>query len=1350
MSPNKYKRLLFCLLTLAPFLGLKAQLAVSFSNLTVENGLSQNSVISIAQDSMGFIWLGTRQGLNRYDGYRFKIYKNEAKNPLSISAGEITSLLTDHKGILWVATSMGLNRYDQQADHFQHISGLSSNNIESLYQDYDKNIWVGTLNGLNLLVDGQKNRFKSFYFTKNPKDPINSIYSIFKDKQGNIWIGTGNGLICMNAEKGNFKYRKVSFSNSLPSSYITALASDLKGNLWIGTANGLCMLDHATGSLKVFQHDNKNSNSLIHNDVREIKTDEKGLLWVGTQDGLSILDPEKGTFFNYQHDPEISSTISHNSIHNIFQDRNRNMWIGTYFGGVNLVYPVSTKFKVYQNSRLFQSISGNVLSTVVEDRKHNLWIGTEGGGLNYYNRSSNTFKNYKTNPSDSLSISSNLVKIIRKENQQSDKIIIGTHRGGINLFDPATGIFQHIKNVKDHNGLVGSAEIVALEVDQQGTIWIGSANGLSTLIKKNGVYPLKTSKSYLDTYMHSKSITCIFEDGRDALWIGTSSGLYRYVKNSRMLSFFKKDEGNPNTLQSDYINCITENTAGEVLIGTYFGGMSIYAPKTNRFKTYKEQNGLIGNNVLGIVEDGSKNLWISTANGLSELNPATGRFRNYTKSDGLAGNEFNARSFFRDSRGEIFMGGITGLTSFYPKEIQLNHYASPLVFTGLKLFNQPIEVSGTDGLLNQQIMNTKALVFSHEQNHFTLEFALLNYIKPDKNKYQYKLEGYDKQWISGNLPSATYTNLPAGSYTFILKAVNNDGIPAAESSRIEIKIKPAPWASWWAYLLYFILFASILFLTIRYFFVRALLKRTEDLQQMKLRFFTNVSHEIRTPLTLILGPLEALLKNTQNLPEVNKQVIPIKANTDRLLQLVTELLDFRKTETGNLKLHLTKQDIVHFTSEIFNAFKQLAESRNIQYSFDYPSDPLEIWFDRVQMEKVFFNLLSNAFKFTRDNGTVILAIESHAQDLHILIKDNGIGIPEEARDKLFSDFFQVEASGSNHIGSGIGLALSKSIVLAHKGEILIESVPQQEKKDGATCFTVILRKGDSWVDQVGHQISTIPEVSNSIYAAPLPVPDSNLQNQVKKHIKETVLLVEDNPEIRAMLRNFIGANYQLLEAENGQAGWEIAVEQLPDLVICDVMMPVMNGLDLCRNLKTDERTAHIPIILLTARASVVQQVDGLETGADSYVTKPFSVELLQLNVRNLLQSRRNMRRKFSQQINLQPQDVTVNIVDHNFIVKTIQCIEQRITDQSFGVQELAREIGMSQPILYKKIRAITDLSVNDFIKSIRLKKAALFLEEKVHNVSEIAYLVGFNDPKYFSREFKKQYGYTPKAYLGNK
>ncbi|SER82369.1 hybrid sensor histidine kinase/response regulator transcription factor [Pedobacter rhizosphaerae] len=1348
MRCDKLTKLFLCLLISLALSPARAQL--SFTNLTVENGLSQNSVVAIAQDSTGLMWFGTRQGLNRYDGYRFKIYKSDLKKPQYILGNEITALVTAADGKLWVGTTAGLSLYDEKTDQFLSVPHLSSTNVEVIYQDHTKDIWVGTLNGLNLLTDKTNNQFQLFRFSQKANDPVNSIYAILKDKRSNVWVGTGNGLFVINRKNGAYQYKKVNLPATMPSSYITALNEDRHGHIWIGTANGLCKYDPITTNLKIFQHDNKNPGSLIHNDIRELMNDGKGQLWIGTQDGLSVLNLDWETFSNYQHDPEIGNTISHNSIHHIFKDRNRNIWIGTYFGGVNMVYPVATKFKVYRNSRFVPSISGNVLSSIIEDAQHNLWIGTEGGGLNYYNRKNNSFKAYKTNSNDSSTISSNLIKIMVKEGLNSDKLIIGTHRGGLNIFDPATGKFQRIKNVKDSTGAVGSAEILALEVDRRGTIWIGSLNGLSILQKKNGYYPNHTTKSILNRYILKKNIQKIFEDSRGDLWIATSAGLYRYNPNNKRLTQFRKNEANKTKLQSDYINCIVENRSGELLIGTYFGGLSIYNPKTNRFKTYQEGDGLINNNVLGIVEDKSQNLWISTANGLSELNPASGRFRNYTKSDGLAGNEFNARSYFIDSRGEIFLGGINGLTAFYPKDIELNPYHSPLVFTDLKLFNQTVEVNGDDDLLTSTVNHAQKLVFQHDQNHFTIEFALLNFVKPDKNKYAYLLSGYDRDWNYSSTPSATYTNIPAGKYKFLVKGINNDGIPGKTIAAAEIRIRPALWASWWAYTLYILLFSGILFLFVRYLFVKALLRRNEDVQQMKLRFFTNVSHEIRTPLTLILGPLENLLKSSKNLPEINQQVIPIKQNADRLMRLVTELMDFRKLETGNLKLHPVKQDMVYFLQEIFQSFSQLAESRNITYSFKFETQPVEIWFDKIQMEKVFFNLLSNAFKFTKNEGTITILLREEMSEIHIEVRDNGIGIPENEKDKLFSEFFQVNSPGIVHIGSGIGLALSKSIVVAHGGELLMKSRPESEQEAGDTSFTVSLKRGEHELVKVDPNDPIADE--NELYATTLATPSHEYQTTPRSNpiAKETVLLVEDNQEIRQLLRNTLSIHYQVLESENGQIGWEVATAQLPDLIICDVMMPIMNGLDLCKQLKTDERTAHIPVILLTARATHPQQVDGLETGADSYITKPFSLELLLLNVKNLLQSRAIMRKKFSEQVNLQPQDITINTVDHKFMIKTVQCIEERITDQDFGVLELAKDVGMSQPVLYKKIRAITDLSVNDFIKSIRLKKAAMLLEGRIHNVSEVAYLVGFNDPKYFSREFKKQYGYTPKVYLANK
>lgn len=1331
-----------------------AQRPASFSNFTIENGLSQNSVISITQDKSDFLWFGTRQGLNRYDGHQFKIYRNNLADNGSLSNNEVSSLLTDSEGTVWVGTTNGLNRYDAKKDAFVHINthtrnGLSSNSIEYIYEDRNKNIWIGTLNGLNLLTDKDKNHFRAFRF-KGIKTL--DIYTIFKDAQGNVWLGTGAGLLCMELKNGRHQYQRFKHEpgnpKSISSNYVTSINADNQQNLWVGTNNGLCLYNYSTRSFSVYEHDHKNTNSVAHNDIRTITKDKRGMLWIGTQEGLSILDPLSRTFSNYRHDPELKNSISHNSVHSIYQDVNKTMWIGTYYGGVNFSHPIATRFKTYKNSRLRSSISSNIVSSIVEDDRKNLWIGTEAGGLNYLDRKNNTYTVYKTNPKDPNSITSNLVKVIIKDNSGSGNLIIGTHYGGINIFNPNKNHFKRILNVRDTKNTIGTAEILALRQDSYGTVWIGSRNGLSILRKQNGTFPDRTTKSVLDKYFKKdkKGVQVLFEDREKNLWLGTAAGLYRYNFSTKALTLFTKNEADSNKLQSDNINCVTQTSKGFLCIGTYLGGISLYNPKTNRFKTYMEPDGLANNNVVGIVEDNSGKLWISTENGLSELDLNTEKFRNYTKSDGLAGNEFNTRSYFKDRNGEIFLGGFNGLSSFYPGEIETNNYKAPVVLTGLKLFNQPVEVGGPDQLLKEQILNTKVITFKHDQNHFTLGFALLNYIKSDKNKYAYKLEGYDRQWIDADNPSATYTNLPSGNYNFIVKGINNDGVPGINQASIKVRILPPVWASWWAYMFYILVFSTILFLTVRYLFVRALLKRSEDVQKMKLNFFTYISHEIRTPLTLILGPLEHLLKTTEDKPEINEQVLPIKNNAERLMRLITELMDFRKAETGHLKLYVGSSDIITFTNEIFDAFRHLADARHIHYTFDSKKGYTELYFDKIQLEKVLFNLLSNAFKFTGDHGSIRVSIDETAEEVILKVRDNGKGIPYESQNKLFSDFFQVDEQGSGHIGSGIGLALSKSIVESHDGSIRIESSPATVGQSGDTCFTVTLKKGKSHFKNVEFTDPDYQYAENIPYT-PFSPAGTNYEEATLHPDQKTILVVEDNQEIRQLLLSLLNKNYCVIESIDGLKGWETAIESFPDLIICDVMMPVMDGLELCRKLKTDERTSHIPVILLTAKTSHIHQVDGLETGADIYITKPFSMELLKLNIKNLLQSRDTMRQRFSQEVNLQPQNITVNKVEHAFMIKIIQYIEDHMSDQDFSVPELATYIGMSQPVLYKKIRAITDLSVNDFIKTIRLKKAAQLFAQKTYNISEVSYLVGFNDPKYFSREFRKQYGYTPKAYV---
>jgi ligand-binding sensor domain-containing protein/signal transduction histidine kinase/DNA-binding response OmpR family regulator len=1355
------RRLLFACLSILVFsIKLHAQYPLSFNNFTIENGLSQNSVVAITQDKAHFLWFGTRQGLNRYDGYQFKIYRNNPEQKQSLSSNEITQLLTDSKGRMWVGTVNGLNRYDQVRDQFMRVKLGAINKkknpvIESIYEDRQHRIWVGSSSGLHLLTDDTKNTFHSFQFGQKKKTTDNTIYAIFQDKKENIWLGTPGGLILMKEKNGRYTYKRFRYNpnqnNSIGSNYVTAINADRQGNLWVGTDNGLSLFDQKTQTFNTYRHNDKDSTGIVHSDIRDITVDRKGLLWIGTQEGLSILDPINKKFRNYQHDTELKNSISHNSVHSIFQDINQTMWVGTYFGGVNYSYPIATRFNVYRNNKLKPSISGNIISCIVEDELKNLWVGTEGAGLNYIDRKHNRYTSYKTRPNDSNSISSNLIKIVIKDNTESGPLIIGTHHGGLNLFNPATGRFKRILNVKDSSNAIGTAEIVALSQDQYGTIWVGSWNGLSILKKQGKGYPERTTKSVLDKYIkaENRGIQVLFRDHAHQLWIGTTAGLFSYNFSNHKLSLYKKKASDPTKLKSDYINCLIEASDGQLCIGTYFGGLSLFNKQTNKFKTYDESDGLANNNVLGIVEDKAGNLWISTANGLSKLNLKTGVFRNYTQVDGLAGNEFNFRSYLGSRNGEVFLGGLNGMTAFYPKNIETNDDVVPIVFTGLKLFNQPVDVNGPDQLLKEQLMNTKELTFKYDQNNFTIGFALLNYIKSDKNKYAYKLEGYDRDWNQVDHPSATYTNLPSGKYQFVVKGLNNDGIEGSNSARIEIHISPPIWASWWACLIYLLIFATILFLVIRYLFVRALLKRTENIQQMKLNFFTHVSHEIRTPLTLILGPLESLLKSTKDLPEVNNQVVPIKNNADRLMRLITELMDFRKNESGKLKLNVANYDIIAFAGEIFQSFSYLASKNHIDYHFDHVSPDIELYFDKEQMEKVLFNLLSNAFKFTKPNGSIRLSITQNAADVIVQVRDNGIGIPYDSQARLFSEFFQVNAQGSNHIGSGIGLALSKSIITAHHGNISIESTPANSDQPGDTCFTVTLKTGKAHFSAVDLKSFLDDDMGNSIYSAPIPVADLTIADTQTPRHQETILIVEDNEEIRQLLRNYIGNDYKIIESNNGQEGWETATELLPELIICDVMMPIMDGLELTKNLKTDERTSHIPIILLTAKSSYTHQIEGMEMGADSYVTKPFSMELLKLNVRNLLQSRANMRQKFSQQVSLQPQNISVSTIDHAFMGKVIECIEARMSDQDFGVPELSAQIGMSQPVLYKKIRAITDLSVNDFIKSIRLKKAAQLLLQKVHNISEVSYLVGFNDPKYFSREFRKQYGQTPRAYLNS-
>ena len=1358
---------------------------LTFEHINTEQGLSQNSVLAITQDSRGFMWYGTRLGVSRYDGHTFRVYKYEPTDSSSLSGNYIFSLLGDSQKTVWVGTQNGLNRYNPSTDTFERIlvgmpnhrpeqpGGLSQGQINCLYEDRKGNLWVGTANGLNQLVDRQRSRFRTYLASsgRGTGQAKNNIRAIAEDAEGRLWVGTANGLIQMTPKKGGYTVQtfrhNAAEAGSLSDNYVTAIAEDDQHTLWIGTLNGgLNHYNKATNTFTRFIHSHANPSGLIHNNIRQIRPDKQGHLWIGTQEGLSLFTPKTQTFESYRHDAANPKSLSRSSIYSIFEDNQGSVWIGTYYGGINVSYPHHTDFTVYRNSASPFSLSDDVISSITEAEPgpqggNNLWIGTEGGGLNFFDRRAGTFTVYRHNPADPASLGSNLVKVVYRDRHGS--IWVGTHGGGLNRLNSAGNTFQRfLFKAGDAESL--NAEVLAILETRDGKFWVGTNQGLRSFIS---VRPPLTAlpASAVQQRIGKGQIKVLLEDSDAQLWVGTSAGLYVQGPDASAGALIEDAR-----LRSASINTVWEDRTGRIWIGTAQQGLSVYDKRAKTIETFTVANGLPDNEVVGILDDTNGSIWISTANGLSQFNPTTRRFINYTTSDGLAGNDFNYNAACKSSSEELFFGGYQGITAFYAQKIGVSRQQNPVVVTGLRLFNQPVGINGSDNILTQHISLTPVITFRHDQNVFSLDFALLSYIKSAKNKYAYKLEGFDPGWTYVATPTVTYTNLPAGQYTFWLKGANNDGLWSKPTS-LKIKVLPPFWKTWWAYAMYAAIVAGIISFLIRFFVLRALLRRDHELNQLKLNFFTNISHEIRTHLTLIAGPIERIMLARRQDPLVQQQLGYVQKDADRLLTLVTELMDFRKAETSHLNLHVAEYDLVTFLNDIFLFFNEVAQPKRIRATFSHEQEILNAYFDRAQLEKVLFNLMSNAYKFTPEGGQIALTLEQQVDKIYIRVADNGRGIAPEYIDKLFANYFQVADHGIQNTGYGIGLAFSKTIVELHKGSLTVESQIHPNTRQNRTCFTIMLRTGyqhlAKFITAPADQIPHLPSdtlvadgLSNS--ATGYGSVQEEMDALVPSFFSEqngsdgadslgqpelyTILLVEDNPAVRSFISESLAGRYTVIECVDGRAGWETAIEQIPDLIISDVTMPEMDGFTLCNQLKADERTSHIPIILLTAKSTTADQVSGLARGADAYLTKPFSLQVLALNIRNLLMARETMRARFSRQITLQPRNIEVSPVDEQFLTKVVQSIENHMDNTDFDVDKLATEVGMSRSVLYKKLKALTDMSVNDFVKSFRLQKATQLLKQKKLTINEIAYAVGFNDRKYFSKEFKKQFGKTPSEY----
>jgi signal transduction histidine kinase/ligand-binding sensor domain-containing protein/DNA-binding response OmpR family regulator len=1326
--------------------------AFRFSRLNINHGLSQNYVSSFLKDSRGFVWVGTSSGLNRFDGYSVRVFRNDLRDSTTIGNNFINSMFEDPDGRIWVYSTTGsldINIFDPETEQFSHRSqpylkqyGIPEGGITDIFHDSGGRFWfVHQTQGLFRYSPRFKTSLPARYLPEGENiTSATGISNIAEDRKGNIWIILRNGVV----ERLDAETLKVEYTNTYLADLYRRDNSEFKittdndGDLWIFCYNanhGVIFYDVAKNE---FSHINEDSGkiSLNNNIVRGIAQDNLGNIWIATDHGgLNIIDKANQTIRYLLHNPNDEKSLAQNSINCMYKDRDGIIWLGSFKQGVSYYHESIVRFPLFRESDV---------NSFVEDDKHNIWLGSNGGGLIYWDAAKGTFNHYKHNAADANSLSADVIVSMTMGRDKS--LWIGTYFGGLNKFDGKK--FTHYRHDPSDPRSIADESVWEVLEDSHGNLWVGTLQGGLDMFDRT----TNTFRHYRngdDNSIKTNYVTVLEEDSKGNIWVGTGFGIDVLERETGRFVHYANDPNNNNSLSNNSILWIHEDSRKQVWVGT-LEGLNMFDPATKKFTAFRTEDGLPHNTILTILEDNSGNLWMSTPNGISNLvisghNKYT--FKNYDESDGLQGKQFNDNSALKTSDGRLIFGGVKGFNVFRPEDIRMNTLKPRVILSDFQVRNKSINAGEmVDGkvVLPKAINMTDDVELAHDQNAISIEFAALSYIHPEKSKYQYILEGSDKDWVttSGMSRRATYTNLDPGDYTFRVRASNNDGIWSDEAVTLHITVLPPFWKTSTAFVLYFFTVLGILLMTRRIIQQRERMKfaieqerreaqRMHELDLMKIKFFTNVSHEFRTPLTLILTPIEKMLKTAED--DQKGQLELIHRNARRLLNLINQLLDFRKLEVQEIKFNPSEGDVIHFVKETAYSFSDLSEKKNIGFAFHSTIDSLEMIFDQDKLEKILFNLLSNAFKFTPENGQVTLWLDVKTEGdlrwLDIRVRDTGIGIPKENQEKIFERFFQNDVPRSMvNQGTGIGLSIVKEFVRAFNGTIRLESEPNK-----GSVFIVELP-----IREIHHEVPEAAPAYHDIH--PEHVEDHD------HHRKPVLLLIEDNEDFRFYLKDNLKLSYTIVEAKNGVEGLRSAHQHLPDLIVTDVMMPEMNGVDLCRAIKDDAKLSHIPVILLTARMAEEQKMEGFRAGADDYVTKPFSFEILQARIRNLIHQRELFHKDFRKQIEVKASTIRITSMDEKLIQNAIRIVETNITDADFSVEDLSRELGMSRVHLYKKLLALTGKSPLEFIRTIRLQQAAQLLEKSQLSVSEVAYRVGFNNPKYFTKYFKEEYKVLPSVY----
>ncbi len=1375
-----YKKVVYIILLL-PFLCFGQSNNFRFDHLTtefeiVQDGLSANTVMCLFLDSRGFLWIGTYSGLNRYDGYKVREFKYDENDETSISDDRIRGICEDTEGSLWIATNSGLCKFLRDKDIFIRYLhkgddpfSLSNDYVSTVLCDEKDNIWVGTENGLNVF-DRKTQKF--LCYRKNPDIRTglwdSRIFSLYQDKKGTLWLGGSGVIYKFNLNKKEFTEFELRLLNPQGHSAgaITSIFEDHLGYLWIGTSSGgLVKYDRNRSECKYYINNPENNTSISSNSIRVIFEDSQYKLWIGTSDaGLNQFDRDKNNFVRIRKSFDREG-LNDNGIYSILEDRSGIIWFGTWAGGLNKYGQKTEKFKTYRhNPDAPNSIGSNEVYSIYVDAYNELWVGTQVAGLDRLEKNRKKITHYIFNPSDPNGISSNDVYSICED--KKGFIWVGTGSGGLNKFDRKTEKFLHYRHISGNANSLGYDIVSQICCDRQGNVWIGMIQGIDKYIPGDNKFIHYRHKGNDSTSLDSSLILSLYEDQQGTIWAGTNGGgIYRY--NSQTDDFIKYNHF-PHNNSVNIVQVIFQDQKGHYWAGTY-GGIIEFEPEKQSYKQFTEKEGLVNNVVNGILEDDFGNLWISTNKGLSRFNQDRVTFTNYDAGNGLQGTEFNTWAYFRSAAGRMYFGGTNGLTSFNPVEIEDNTHIPEMVITDFSVDHKTVAI-GYDNflgrtLLEKSISETKKIELNYDENIISFEITALDFKNPWKNKYAYMLEGFDKEWTYKDASQryVTYTNLNPGKYGFRIKGSNSDGVWNEAGTSLILIVRHPWWGTWWAYSLYIIIFMSVFAGSTRIYLNRKVLTnqlklehehalKLAEVDKIKSHFFTNVSHEFRTPLTLIMGPTDNIIRSSAG-SEIKNEAETIKRNAGRLLRLINQLLDLSKLDEKKLKLHTSEGNLVSFIKGIVMSFEAFAERKDLYLGIETSKNDISLYFDRDKMEHIITNLLSNAIKFTPKGGTITVKISEKDEDtILIKISDTGIGIPESEIPKLFDRFYQVDSSQTREYeGSGLGLALTKQLIELHHGTIKVESKEGNPKigKTGWTKLTIELPRGQYHLTE--DEILKKPEIDENTelpdsekFETAVQVPEETKEVEEIKNNKTIVLIVEDNKEVREYIREILVKDYCVEEAINGEQGVRKAEKIIPDLIISDIMMPRMDGNQLTRILKNEEKTSHVPIILLTAKGEQESRIEGLETGADDYLTKPFDTEELKVRIKNLIENRRKLQEKFKKDGLISIRNVNqFGRLDQNFIDKINKVIYNHLSEEEFSIENLGNEVNMSRSQVHRKLTALTGKSPSLYMRSLRLAKARELILEQTGNISEIAYSVGFSSPAYFTRCFKEEFGLPP-------